>query len=143
MNKALLPVLAMIVIAPIATANAKDILLTCTLPAGSKMALAINNHKVLQGGQPITNLDPRSVTIGPRYITFNQAFSTYINEWSISRFTLQYTLVTVVRPDLHIVFNQKGSCSGTIVAANPAPAWQASVVAPVKTSAATRAGDPG
>ncbi len=143
MNKALLPALAMVVIAPAATANAKDILLSCTLPAGSKMAIAINKQNVLQSGQPIKNLDRKSVTIGPRYITFNQAFATYINEWSINRYTLQYTITTVVRPDLRIVLNQKGACTGTVVAAKPAPEWQALVVAPVKTSAATRVGDPG
>jgi hypothetical protein len=55
MNRALFLAIALLSPVFVDHAAARDITITCTLPAGGKLTLAINSNDVLQSGQPMKN----------------------------------------------------------------------------------------
>ena len=119
MNKAILLAIAVMLAVQAGKACAKDILLTCSLPAGARLTLAINRRQILQSGHAMKNLDPKSIALGKRYIAFNQSFNTYTNAWTIDRNTLKYSVKTILKPGSRIVIDEKGSCANAAAKSRP------------------------
>lgn len=111
MNKALYSAIAILLAGFLQSAAAKDIVLSCTLRSGNRLPLTISDKKVLKDGQTIKNFDQRSLVVGPSYITFNQAFTTYDNAWSINRNNLKLTFKTILKSDSKVVLEDTGSCA--------------------------------
>ncbi|MGO9170852.1 MAG: hypothetical protein ACLP7P_02645 [Rhodomicrobium sp.] len=134
MKKAILSAIAIISCAYMEQVEAAGIQLNCTLRVGNKLALEIKDKNVLKGGRPVTNLDPKSVVVGTRYITFNQAFGTYYNAWRINRNTLKVGFKTVLKPQRLVVLDEAGACANTVTAPREAqkshsPGWAAALSA--------------
>jgi hypothetical protein len=113
MNRMLLSAISLIAFAFLEQAKANDILLSCTLRPGNRLALGIGNGHVVKSGMPLQKLDPKSVAIGQGYITFNQSFKTYDNTWRINRATLKVSIKTVLKDNRRVVLDEKGSCANS------------------------------
>jgi hypothetical protein len=113
MNRTLLPAIVIVQALTAAQVLAGGIALDCTLKTGNRLPLDIGRHEVTKSGLPLKNLDQKSVSIGPRYITFKQAFGTFENAWRINRATLTMNFKTVLQPAARTVIDERGSCAGT------------------------------
>ncbi len=137
MKSAFLPAIATLVMLSTASVEAGDIALHCTLKADNRLPLGIRKHDVLKSGIHLKNLDQNSVSIGPRTITFRQAFGTYYNAWRINRSTLRIHFKTVLKPAARVVIDESGSCAGQRPAAQqtqaaPATNWATTLSALVR-----------
>jgi opacity protein-like surface antigen len=110
MGKALFLAMA-IVLAASAPAAADDVSLACTLRSGNTLPLTIAGKKVLKGGQPLRNFDPKSFSEGTAYIRFSQDFGSYGNAWTINRDNLQITFKTILKADSSVVLEENGACT--------------------------------
>jgi len=111
MSKELLLILAIIFGASIGQAGAEGIFLNCKLRSGTKLAFEINENRVFKGGKPLKNLDKKSVAMNARYVTFQQRFTKFRNEWSFDRNSRELTLKTILVSNLRVVLDEEGSCT--------------------------------
>ncbi|MGO9461009.1 MAG: hypothetical protein ACLP1W_12990 [Rhodomicrobium sp.] len=116
MSKKLLLIFAVIFCASIGQADAKGILLKCKLGTGTKLAFEIDKNRVLKGGRPLKKLDKKSVAIGAQYVTFQQRFTKFRNEWSFDRNSRELSFKTILVSNLRVVLDEEGSCVYTKVA---------------------------
>lgn len=112
-------ILAIVFGASIGQAAAEGIFLNCKLRSGTKLAFEIHENRVLKSGKPLKNLDKKSVAMNARYVTFQQRFPKFRNEWSFDRNSRELTLKTILVSNLRVVLDEEGSCAYPKTASKP------------------------